>query len=267
MKFYDFEYDGLNLSDFGYMICQFGSNGVETVSNGSQITFNTVSAYRGSKWELISTEYGECIEATFQICKNPCMSPNQNMEISVNELIDLTGWLSRKEFHKFKLIHDDYLDIYFEASFNINRIEIGGHIYGLELTMKTNRPFGLREPVLITLTNENANGEKFFYDISNEEGYIYPHMEILMTSPGTLTIANSLESDRVMTIKNCVAGEKITLDYPKIQSTVSSHKIYDDFNWTFFRVASTFTNKKNVMTISLPCIISLKYSPVVRIGL
>ena len=52
MKSYDFEYDGLNLSDFGFMICSFDSKGVETISNGSTITFNTVSMFNGNKSEM-----------------------------------------------------------------------------------------------------------------------------------------------------------------------------------------------------------------------
>ena len=32
-------------------------------------------------------------------------------------------------------------------------------------------------------------------------------------------------------IKNCVSGEVITLSYPIISSSVSSHNIADDFNW------------------------------------
>ena len=74
-----------------------------------------------------------------------------NLEISIDELRSLSKWLNRKEFHKFKILSDEYLDIYFEASFNISKIELNGKIYGLELTLKTNRPFALQEPKNITL--------------------------------------------------------------------------------------------------------------------
>ena len=50
MKSYDFEYDGLCLSDMGYIICQFDAESSQTVSNGSQITFNTTSTLNGSKY-------------------------------------------------------------------------------------------------------------------------------------------------------------------------------------------------------------------------
>ena len=57
MKSYDFEYDGLTLSDMGYIICKFDSNGLQTVSNGSQITFNTASTLNGQKYELTDVSY------------------------------------------------------------------------------------------------------------------------------------------------------------------------------------------------------------------
>lgn len=265
MKFYDFQYDGLNLSDMGYIICSFGSEGIQTISNGSQIVFNTVSTLNGGKHELLSTEYTDCIESTFQICKNPCY--DSNLEISQTDFLDLTSWLSRKEFHKFKLLKDDYLNLYFEASFNISRIEMNGKLYGLELHMITNRPYALHEQSLITINNTENNGKKSFYDSSNEEGYIYPEkMTITLNASGNLSIYNKLDG-RTMIINNCISGEIITLEYPIINTSVSSHKIKDDFNWKFFRIANTFKNKKNDLTISLPCKIEILYSPIIKIGI
>ena len=60
MKAFDFSYDGKNLGDFGFILCNFGgSKGLETVSDGCQITLNTVSVLGGSKHRLTSTEYEE----------------------------------------------------------------------------------------------------------------------------------------------------------------------------------------------------------------
>ena len=156
MKSYDFEYDGLCLSDMGYIICQFDAESSQTVSNGSQITFNTTSTLNGSKYEQTSSEYGECLETTIQICKNPCLG--DDMEIPFKELRDLMSWLNRKEFHKLKFLDGDYLDLYFEASFNVSRIELNGKVYGLELAVTTNRPFALREPRQIIVKNLIKNG-------------------------------------------------------------------------------------------------------------
>ena len=121
MRAYDFEYDSIRLSDLGMTLCSFDSLGVETVSNGSEITFNTVSTLGGSKHELTSSQYDDCITATFQICNNLCDNPTE--QISLEKSRDIMRWLNRKSFHKFKLIDYDgeYSGIYFEASFNVSK--------------------------------------------------------------------------------------------------------------------------------------------------
>ena len=264
MKSYDFEYDGLNLSDKGFIICKFGSNGAETFSNGSYITFNTVSTQRGVKHELTSAEYGECLTTTLQICKHPCKT--DDAEISIDEMRDVMRWLNRKGFHKFKLLNDEYINIFFEASFNVSRIEINGRLVGFELEVITNRPFAIHEPIPIIIKNLQENETKKIYSESDDEGYIYPEMEITINSDGDLEIHNSLE-DRIMRIANCKSGEVITVKYPVIESSLASHKIQNDFNWKFFRIANSLRDRVNELTISLPCIIKMKYSPIVKVGI
>ena len=264
MKAYDFFYDGKNLSDFGFIICNFGEIGLNSVSNGSIISFNTISTLGGTKQELTSAIYEKCLETTIQICKNSCSG--DVMEISDDELRQITRWLNRKKFLKFKILSQNYLDLYFEASFNINRVEINGVLYGLELAIFTNRAFALREPKTINIENFEADGKHSINDISHEEGYIYPHTEITINESGNLKIHNAIEN-RDTYIANCVVGEVITMDYPVIQSSVSSHKIENDFNWNFFRVANTYDNSRNDLTISLPCSIKATYSPIVKVGL
>lgn len=270
MKAYDFEYDGIKLSEKGFIICNFDSKGMETVSNGSTISFNTISTQGGSKHELVSAEYEDCLEATIQICKNTCSGDTS--EISPREFRELTKWLNRKKFLKFKILDESYIDLYFEASFNVSRIEFNGGLYGLELEVKTNRPFALKEPRTITIKNLVQDGKHSINNESYEEGYIYPYTEITVNKSGDLNIYNELE-DRNTHIKNCEAGEVIIMDYPIIQSfesdheTLSNHNIQNDFNWNFFRIANTFSMSRNDLTISLPCTIKIKYSPIVKVGL
>lgn len=265
MKAMDFLYGERTLSSFGCMICQFGgSKGLDTVSNGAEITFNTISTLNGQKHELTSTQYESCLEATIQICKCSCGSDIQ--EITPVEFRELTKWLNRRKFLKFKLLEESYIDLYYEVSFNISRIEIDGRLYGLELQAVTNKPFALKEPKIITIKNTVKNGKHSINDESYEEGYIYPHVEITMSQAGNLDVYNAIE-DRHTIIKNCKSNEIITMDYPVIQSSISSHNIQNDFNWQFFRIANTYEESRNDLTISLPCTIKVKYSPIVKVGL
>lgn len=265
MKASDFEYDGQNLSDMGYVLCNFNNGGeLETIENGSQISFNTTAIQFGSKQELLSTEYNECLTAVLQICKNPCIY--EDMSISREELRQLMKWLNRKSYHKFKILEQDYMDLYFEAGFNVSRIEMNGTLYGLELNMFTDRPFALQETQKNTIVVETPNETKSVTSFSDEEGCIYPSTRIEIQEDGDLTIYNVLDN-RTTSISNCVRGEVITMDYPMIQTSVDSHKIQNDFNWNFLRLTNTFKTGKNQLVISLPCKITLSYSPPVKIAM
>lgn len=315
MKCADFEFDGRYLSEFGLILCHFGSTGLETI-DGAEITFNTVSVQNGKKHEQVSTEYENALETVFQVCKHSCTGGIE--EITDVEHREIVRWLNRHKFLKLKLLDENNVDIYHEATFpSINKIEIDGKLVGLELNLITNAPFPRKEPVIISINNQRLHiwnkynmikdsdgnilgkgnavsiiysqdkedypidgirdeyyyiyaGEGFkkhsIFDTSHEEGYIYPYTEITILEDGDLTIHNALE-DRDTNIVGCVTGEVITMKYPIIQTSEESHEIQDDFNWNFFRVANTFENRRNDLTISIPCTIKIEYSPIVKVGL
>ena len=50
-----------------------------------------------------------------------------------------------------------------------------------------------------------------------------------------------------------------------ISSSLDSHKVQNDFNWAFFRLENTFRDKKNKITLSLPCTVKITYSPIVKV--
>ena len=265
MKASDFEFNGKRLSEFGCIIANFdGGKGLETI-DGAEITFNTIPSLNGSIYHLASSVYESCLETTIQIAKYSCSAGIQ--EITATEHRNLTRWLSQKKFMKFKILDENHIDLYYNAAFStISKIEIDGRLMGLELNIVTNSPHALKEPKTITVKNLEVDGKHSINDISHEEGYIYPYTEITVNADGDLKIYNAIES-RDTYIANCVAGEVITMDYPVIESSISSHNIQNDFNWNFFRVANTYENSRNDLTISLPCTIKIKYSPIVKVGL
>ena len=263
MKAKDFEFDGKRLSSFGCVIVSFGDKGLETV-DGVEINFNTISSFNGLRHHLISTTYEDCLTATIQIAKYSCSTDIQ--EISSTEFREISSWLNRRKFLKFKLLDEDHIDLYYMASVaSIGRIELDGRLMGLELNIVTNSPHAFKEPKTIVITNTETNGKHSINDTSYEEGYIYPKTQITVSKDGNLNIYNAIE-DRSTYIKNCVQGETIIMDYPIITSSLKSHNIQNDFNWNFFRVANTFDNSRNDLTISIPCTIKLEYSPIVKVG-
>ena len=264
MKAYDFEYGGESLSSYGYMICQIGSKGVETLSGGAEITFNTLAVHGGTKHEVVSIQYNDCLETTIQICKNPC--GNDNMEISVDEFRLLQRWLNRKGFYKFKILGDEYFGFYFEAKFNVKRIEFEGKVIALELDVKTNRPFALEETTRIIFENKVAGEEHLLIERSDVEGHIYPKTRIVVLQDGDLDIYNQIE-DRHTVITGCKNGDVIDMDYPLIFTSRNEHAIQNCFNWNFFRVANSYQNNLNRITMSLQCKMEIEYAPQISVGL
>lgn len=269
----DFEYDGHYLSDFGFVVCDFdGASSYDVISAGSQITFNKVSRHRGKKYGLSGTTYEECITATFDICKDPCVYDDSI--ITSDEYRDIMRWLNRSQFLKFRMFNsaddmddDDYEKetCFFYASFNIEKIKMYDKLYGLRLTMETNTPFGFAMPLSYTFNVDNTSATYTLFDMSDEIGYTYPDMEISIGESGNLTIYNDM-TDCTFYISDCTAGENITIngDTMIIETDSSTHDIGSCFNFEFLSIGNTVNERANNITASIPCTIVISYSPTIK---
>lgn len=281
MLVYDFEYDGEKLSDYGFMIGGFDGVQNNNVPVGSEITFNTVSILNGMKESLTSSEYDKVLETTIPIIKKPCEENVNNMELTVDEVRRIARWLNRVSYHKLKLIYmikvgtdennediyeNIYKDLFWEGSFeSIERIEIGARTIGLECQFVSNSPFTQYEEISSEHIGEEADWTLTVESESDAEGSFYPVFSIIVNEDGDLQITN----DRTLItteIKNCTNGEVITLNHPVIISSIPNH-IYDDFNWEFPELVTTYHNHVNTYTVSLPCSITVSYKPFVKYGL
>ena len=265
----DFEYDNLYLSSFGFIVCNFNfSDGADEVTTGSTITFNKVPRNSGKINSLSGTQYDECITSTFDICKNPDIYDLDKREISNEEYREIVRWLNRREFLRFCVLSDSESEqevCYFQASFNVTQIKIGERVFGIRLVMETDKPFGYGSEKTIIWNFSTGNSLKTLTDMSDEIGYIYPNISIKCKQSGDLTIHNDF-MDCNTHIKNCQNGEIITLygDSQIITSSLSSHDVCNDFNYDFFKIGNTYASRINRITASLPCEITIKYSPVIK---
>ena len=258
----DFEFDGEYLRNWGFMICSMDQDGFKTVTSDSQISFDNVSLMYGKLFELTTSKYNNNLSISFQICKRSdksILTP-----ITAQESREIKRWLNRQTFKKFKLLQPYWHDIYMMGSFNVENIMCGGKILLLNLTFTSNRPFALHEPITYYIKTSAENENYLFFDNSDEIGYIYPNIKITCLQDGDLNITNSNEN-RTTIIKNCSSGEEIIFSENLVFSTSDQeHKIQNDFNYIFFRIANSYGNRKNVLTFSLPVIVELTYSPYVK---
>lgn len=265
--FTDFEYDGIHARDFNLIPCSFdSSSGVDTYDIGAELNFNNVSARHGTIQYITDVSYDNVLETTFQVGKFTC--EKQFEPFTFEERRDIVRWLNRDEPHVLRLIGDDpmYDHIYFEGTFNVNAVELGGEAIGLELHFISNRPYALGNPVKRTIKVTSNDYEYVIQDMSDKVGHIYPKMTIKFSEDvDKLTIHNSIEN-RSTILSKCATGEIVTIDENLQISTnkESAHKIQNDFNYVFFRIANTYKNRINKITVSHPCEITLEYSPIIK---
>lgn len=262
----DFEFDGRYARDFGLIIASLNEK-EDVVTLGSELNFNSVPIRNGTLHCTTTATYDSVLETTFQVFKYDCKTGM--MPLGIEEHREIHRWLNRKEPHIFKLIGDEVYDyVYFEGSFqNISKIEIAGKIYGYELHFVSNRPFALGIPVKFMINADTTNYEYRFQDISDEVGYIYPKMKITCneatTNDDPLKINNSIEN-RETVIANCTVGE--TIEFDEFLNIIAPEhpNIQNDFNYEFFRIANSYEDRLNIITISHPCTIEIEYTPIVK---
>lgn len=265
----NFEYDGRLLSDYGFIICTFnGASGANTVDIGQKITFNKVSVSRGKRQSLIGVQYDNCIQSTYEICKNPNIYKDEDMDITAEEWRAITRWLSRPDFHKFRIFdyRNELAPCYYNATFNVSKINVGEVLRGIQLEMVTDRPFGLGEERVEVFDFQNTSQVWSLKDRSDEIGYTYPTtMKITCAEAGDLTIVNETTGTQTF-IRGCSKGEVITFDGGalSISSSSANHDIYNDFNYDYFKIGNTFDNRINKITVSKRCKIEIRYSPIIK---
>ena len=274
----DFEYDGQRLSEYGCMVCHISSSpDLNTVNMGSQITFNTINLPQQNKFKLMSTQYSEAYTTTFEIGKFNCNTDEDHV-FTQEEISGLMRWLNKKKYNKFKMIYnkDDFDNIYYMGTFNVQMITYCGKVIGLELTLQTNAPFGYYEPVECEMEFMTGGDDEeiSIYDISDEIGHIYPqNVTIKCLGSGDLEIHNSQDGTRSTVVKGCIEGEILTLDGEnKIITSSENHvRLYNDFNYNFIRISNynenSINDTQNTFTASLPCQISFSYSPICKMGI
>ncbi len=267
----DFEYDGYTLSDFGMTICSFQSAGLETVSSGADLSFQTVKPSGSDKFRFYGSGYEESFTATIQICKSPCGGTGFYPEPS--EISALQRWLCRKDgYHPFHVIQEDLKDIFWNAAFTCRQLVFNGRTAGLELMLYTDAPYAYlkSEPVSCSLTP----GDSFsLFDQSDETGSIYPTVEILCKGQGDIRLTNSMDR-KILTLTSLSFNERITLDgeHKIITSSLQRKDLPDHFNFYFPRIRNTFRERENIFTLigndkAIPCDITFHYHPVIKTGL
>lgn len=260
----DFIFDGVALSDFGYVVAYDGLRSENTVV--SNMTYNTIKPALYDISRKVSHNYDANLTTTFIIIKDPCIY-NDNFYMTNDEISELTKWLVRKQYKYFRYIDDEDItdEVWYKVQNTVDKVVEGDNVIGLSITVNANAPYGYTREVVDSWDDTT-------HDIimhSDEEGYIYPDVTITVNASGNLSIINEYEN-RSTTINNVVAGEVIQIfgnGINQIASSIAEHELSQDFNYNFVRLCNQYGKYTNTITTNLPCTITMKYRGIRKVGL
>lgn len=272
MYIIDFEYANRRVSDLGYVVCRIDSGvGINEVNIGCDLTFNTVKNNQSSVHSVTSSSYENVYITTFDIAKNSCSANGDDIYINPYEVRELLKWLNRRGHYKFKPydLDNSLEDICYYGSCNAHPLAFGAEIVGLRVTFTSNAPYAFAETLESQGMLLNKKDEFCVYGDSDEYGIIYPKVNIHCFEDGYLKITNHLTKTETE-IANCINGETITLDgtYKIIDTDNEQHKdtLGSDFNYSYLDIVVDEECSENVYSSTLPCEITVSYSPIRKVG-
>lgn len=256
-----FIFDDITSDELGLMVCEFNGN-TPSETSGGNIEFTLTSAPVQNRWyKSGNTNYSEAIKFAFQVIK-------QNQEpIDSYEYSTYARLLQRKDDYKeFTITKLDYDTIHFYVQLNISPIQVGGDIMGLNITGTTDSPYAYGQMITKKISTENGIGMLKFADMSDEVGYIYPDIEIDISSACNIKITNET-SGEIFKLNNCVNNEIINIDSTILEmtSTALSHKLYEDSNYKFPRIVNDINKRTNIFKVEGNCSITMKYRPIRKV--
>ena len=270
MQMIDFEYNGERLSDFSMMICNFESSGEDTQDVGNSLTINRVKAVNSNEYYSTGYSYDDPFSFRCQTIKKGCGVTDQ--VITDIELNKIMRWLNRKKYCVLRPIYadDNFMNVYYKGTFNIQVIKAGKDAVGLDLTFNSDAPYGYMDEITYNYEFKSTTDKFIVIDVSDEVGHINAYAEITCLESGDLKIENTLDPDNTVIISGCTAGEVLKL-YGKqkiIESSLASHTtLPNDFNYRYLRINNTYDDVQNVFTSSIRCKITVSYSPIRKVGL
>lgn len=252
-------YNGISSSKMGLMLSSFNGTGFETNSAGSKIDIVSQRLSNRNKEHVYAAKYKDSLSFKLQLTKK------DHSEMLRHELVEYGRWLQHKTPKRFQFTDCNFTDIEFYAiATEVNELSVAGVVYGIEVLMKTNAPFGYSKPITRTVSLSSTPYK--YINPSEEYGYVYPSMKITVQNDGDLTITNAIEG-RETTVTNCLAGEIITLDadLKTIEST-NTDGLYDRFNYKWFRFCRSEDTNINSITASIPCKVEFTYQNIKKVG-
>ena len=264
----DFKFSNKYLSYFGMMICEF-DGGADSITIGSQISFNTTKSANSDKLLTLNTEYSEPLSTSFQIAKID--DTNSVIPLTMEEIRAITLWLQTADVRELRFCDNKYGfdEIIYTGSFDrVSRINKNGMIVGLEVSFLSNLPYGLTEEQVIEI-DALKNSDFSLINDNDMNGYFVPRLvEITLKEAGDFVLYN--KNTKIETvITGCIANEVISIDQELqwLSTNYQQHDIHDCFNYNFIKIFRRDESNENSFFTSLNCTLKVYCSYARKVGI
>lgn len=241
--FEKFIFNGRSTDDFGIMCVEFSNESISKTYS-SQSELSTELSGSGLTFSISSHKYSEPIKFDVYFANK------DGTDFTLDKVEEISNWLClRNTYKQLVICENGHEDVIYNAIFINPKLIEFGRIIGVKFEVLTDSPFcktnykkytfgDFSEESLIILYSNSVNGE-----------YIYPLITMETITDGTIELRNTTDNPtRILEIRNCVAGEKITIDCnkPSISSSILDHDVYTDTNKKWARLV----NGENILIIN-----------------
>lgn len=267
----DFYFNGQKLSDYGFIICDFGDNdGMKNASAGSAIEYNTSKPPRSHEWMDIGGEYSEPLEFEIAICKNPDALDEgeyNNGYLTIAEERKISKWLKQNQgFQEFYFVPTEIGQetiFFFARITGFESVRICSSIVGYKLTITTNAPFGFSEEKVTEIVGSSSTSVQKIIDVdSDERDHIFPKITVFTDTPGDVYIDN-VSNESSTYLYNLTTNETVIIDKAHIGiKTNADHNIIANFNKRWLRLS----DGSNTIKVNGKCNVTISYREPRKVG-
>ena len=261
----DFIFDGRYGSDFNLKICDITSNSSTDSSTISKTDFSTFQPSNAYKNYFTGSTSSEVLTTTFQVGH----FENCQMQDFDDDLLEaVSRWFCREDgYHRFAFINSLDDTVEYNAKIDMNKIELGTRVIGLEFTVTTDSQIGYTKRKI----NKTLSADEAFIinDTSSKTGSSPIDVIIKCKQSGDLALAYSFNNKKHTTrIANCSEGEIISINNMQVvTSSLSSHDVMEDFNFSFPKIYTSVKSTVNTFRVNIPCEIEIKYELRRKVGI
>lgn len=179
---------------FDYISVDFDNDSDISLAMERDMEYGATNHYR-TEANYFGFTWSDGLSFELHIMKNPCGKKQEDLEITKDEIRQITRWLTSSHYPQWIEFEyctgDDNTVVFYRGWFNnIETFTVGKRVYGLKLYFKCTTPFGYTSDITNALEISNYGEISVINDSDELEDYSYPQIKIEPKSTGQIYLCN-----------------------------------------------------------------------------